>query len=140
MDPDTYFCGCSRVGTFKCKTHQNVEVHSGKGYSFNCPENTVFDTGAMRYPSGTRYDLISPHAIKRLAETYSEGAIRYGDNNWRKGLPFSNILSHIEAHIVEYKLGNADEDHLAHALWGIAALIEQETTHPELDDLYFHQK
>lgn len=107
----------------------------------NAANNYTFPTGAVRYPVNTRYDLISPYALERLAQTYNEGAVKYGDNNWRKGLPFSNILSHVMSHLVEYnKNTNAEEDHLAHALWGIAALIEQETTHPDCNDLYFHGK
>jgi len=35
-----------------------------------------------RYP---RYDLISHVGLRRLAETYAEGAERYQVHNWRRG-------------------------------------------------------
>ena len=97
----------------------------------------TFDSGAQRQKlDDVRYDLISPIALKRLARVYAHGATRYGENNWRKGFPVSVLLNHILAHLVAYLERAKDEDHLAHAFWGIAALIEQEELRPEFDDRY----
>lgn len=45
-----------------------------------------FSTGAVRSKDadGTRYDLISPVGLRRLAETCKEGADKYGEGNWKK--------------------------------------------------------
>ncbi|KKM00023.1 hypothetical protein LCGC14_1808530 [marine sediment metagenome] len=107
-----------------------------------------FNSGAVRSKlDDVRYDLISPQALRRLAATYAEGAEKYGDNNFRKGMEFSNVLNHVLTHIFDY-LADEDnhpmyegievEDHLAHACWGLMTLMEQEETKPELNDLYFH--
>lgn len=98
------------------------------------------DSGAIRNKlDDVRYDLISSIALKRTAATYASGAERYGDNNWRKGIPFSNLLNHVIKHIFDYLEGvETDEDSLAHACWGLMALMEQESEHPEMNDLYFH--
>ena len=96
-----------------------------------------FDSGAVRAKLDTvRYDLISPQGLRRLAETYAEGAAKYGDNNWRKGMEFSNLLNHVIDHVYQYISGAGGEDHLAHAAWGLFALMEQEETQPNLNDLY----
>jgi len=103
-------------------------------------EQEKFDSGAVRSTLKPRFDLISPVAYKRLAMTYAEGSTKYTDNNWRKGMPFSSIINHLEHHIVLYKMGDRSEDHLSHCCFGLFALMEFELTKPELNDLYFHQK
>ena len=103
-----------------------------------------FDTGAKRgatvagqaddvYP---RFDLISPWALLRLARTYGEGAAKHGPNNWRKGMPGSDLMNRVLGHCLAYLRGDHTEDHLAHAMWGIAALIENEELRPELMDFW----
>jgi len=110
------------------------------------PSVKQFETGAVR--SGetaqgnktARYDLISSVGLRRIAETYGEGAIKYGDHNWRKGIPLSNIMNHAIAHIVAYLSGDSSEDHLAHAAWNIIAAMETEELRPQMNDLYFRAK
>ncbi len=113
--------------------------------TLNDDDSHHFDSGAKRAKlDDVRFDLISPVALRRLAATYSEGAVKYGDNNWRKGMEFSNVINHVLEHINIY-INNGDEesdladgeDHLAHAAWGLFTLMEQEATRPDLNDLYF---
>lgn len=97
----------------------------------------TYGTGAERSVLDTeRFDLVSPIALRRLAATYAEGAAKYSDHNWRKGFPVSSLLNHVLAHLANYQQGVSpdNEDELAHAAWGLFALMEQEVTHPELDD------
>lgn len=101
-----------------------------------------YATGAVRSSDaeGTRYDLISPIGLRRLAETYAEGAAKYGDHNWLKGFPASSLLNHLEKHINDWKAGVGAEDHLAHAAWGLFALMHFEETRPDLFDVAYRQK
>lgn len=103
-----------------------------------------FETGAVRdanvagkkdgeHPE--RYDLLSPIAIRRLAQTYGEGAAKYDDHNWRKGFPFSVMLNHCLAHVFAYMSGDKSEDHLAHGAWNLMALMHFEETLPQLNDI-----
>lgn len=82
-----------------------------------------------------RYDLLSPIAIRRIAETYGEGALKYDDHNWRKGMPISTCLNHALAHIFAYMTGDESEGHLEHAAWNLMAVMHFEETQPELFDL-----
>ena len=84
----------------------------------------VFATGARRSTdaAGVRYDLMSTIALRRLAETYAEGAAKYGADNWRKGIPSADLLNHAMRHVELYRSGDRSEDHLAHALWNLATL------------------
>ena len=100
-------------------------------------DNETFPTGSQRSKlDDVRFDLVSPFALQRLAATYAEGARKFGDNNWRKGQPFSAVLNHILNHITLYLAGDKGTDHLAHAAWGLFALMEQEETKPEMNDLF----
>ena len=104
-------------------------------------EREQFTSGAVRSGSvaGTqnpaRFDLISHVGLRRLAETYGEGALKYSANNWRRGIPASNCLNHALAHLNAYMAGDRTEDHLAHAAWTLFAIMEFEVTRPDLIDV-----
>lgn len=117
--------------------------------------------GARRYNKGKlRYELISSIFKKELARVYTAGAEKYtiynkdgtikddGANNWRKGLPWMEVLGSALRHLEKFQMGedyDSDIDpeitkiygktlHLAHAAWNIATIIDFMETHPELDD------
>lgn len=95
-----------------------------------------YDTGAVR--SGdceqTRYDLISPIGLERLAQTYAEGAAKFGAFNWENGMPITDLLNHAIAHIFKYLRGDRSEDHLAHAAWNLLGAIHSGELWPELNE------
>ena len=51
-----------------------------------------FGTGAVRSSDAeqTRYDLISPIGLERIARTCAEGAKKYTPHNWERGMPVSD--------------------------------------------------
>lgn len=101
-------------------------------------EQVQYESGAVRSADAedVRYDLISPFGLERLARTYAEGAAKYSDHNWRKGMPVSVMINHAMRHVVLYLRGDRAEDHLAHAAWNLFAVMEFEATRPELLDLF----
>lgn len=96
-----------------------------------------FETGAVRSSDADseRYDLISPVALQSLARTCAEGAAKYGDHNWLKGMPHSSFLNHALRHLRMYQQGDRTEDHLGHAMWNVMGLIHMSHTRPDLCDL-----
>lgn len=94
-----------------------------------------FDTGAVRSTDaeGVRYDLITPIGLARLAGTYAEGARKYSDNNWLRGMPITDLLNHAIRHQYLYLSGDRSEDHLAHAAWGLFAAMHSEEKWPHLN-------
>lgn len=96
----------------------------------------IFPSGASRSKDcdELRFDLIptKPHA--RLARRYGGGAATHGANNWRKGMPWSDVINHLENHLNRFKAGNQSDDDLAAIAWGAFTLMEYEETHQELDD------
>lgn len=89
-----------------------------------------FASGARRdTQSGKpRYDLIPPGPLKRLAELYERGAVKYGDSNWEKGMPCSRIIASLMRHVEQFREGDRTEDHLAAVAWNAFALIYFEGT------------
>lgn len=99
-------------------------------------ETVTFSTGAVRSADrvGERYDLISPIGLKRLAQTCAEGAAKYDDFNWEKGMDVPEMLNHAISHIYTYLSGDRSEDHLAHATWNLLGAIHSEEKWPELNE------
>jgi hypothetical protein len=96
---------------------------------------STFNSGAVRSAdaNGTRYDLISPIALERWAAACAEGAAKYGDFNWEKGMPANDILNHAIRHLYKFLSGDRSEDHLGHALWNIGGAIHSLELWPELN-------
>lgn len=95
-----------------------------------------FSTGAVRSRDreGERYDLISPIGLRRLARTCHEGAIKYSDFSWERGMPIHDILNHAIAHLYQYLSGDRSEDHLAHTAWNCFAAMHSEELWPHLNE------
>ena len=85
-----------------------------------------FVTGAQRdtQEGKGRFDLLPVHAITRLAQHFENGAKKYGDNNWLKGIPLSRYLDSMLRHAFKFKGGLKDEDHLAAVIWNACCLLE----------------
>jgi len=103
-----------------------------------------FASGAIRSSDADdfRYDLISPHALCRLAATYKEGEDKYPSDptthqpNWKRGMPISSLMNHAIKHLYDYLAGGTDEDNLAHATWNIFAVMDFEATRPDCQDCF----
>ncbi len=66
--------------------------------------------------------------------TYAEGAVKYGARNWLKGIPASDLINHAIRHIYLWLGGDMSEDHLAHAVWNLLAVMHFEDTKPDMID------
>lgn len=85
-----------------------------------------FSTGSKRdtRENKGRYDLLPPRAIKRLAQLYERGAVKYGDRNWEKGQPVTRYIDSMIRHAFQALQGKADEDHLIAVAWNALAAVE----------------
>jgi hypothetical protein len=92
-----------------------------------------FSTGAHRDTSEGkgRFDLIPYEALQRVAVTYQKGAEKYGENNWKKGMPIERFIDSGCRHAYKHLAGWRDEDHLAMALWNFMGAIFMDE-HPEI--------
>lgn len=87
---------------------------------------TEFESGAVRDVQSDkgRMDLLPKMAIWALARHYEEGAKKYADRNWEKGMPLSRMLDSAERHLFKFELGMTDENHLIAAIWNVIGMYE----------------
>jgi hypothetical protein len=85
-----------------------------------------FDTGAVRdaQEGKGRFDLLPVHAITRLAKHFENGAKKYGDENWRKGIPVRVYLDSALRHLFKLLGRENSEDHAAASIWNLCCFIE----------------
>lgn len=85
-----------------------------------------FETGARRdiQQGKGRYDLLPMHAIERVAKIYEGGAVKYGEDNWRKGIPLRRYCDSALRHLCKAIQGQTDEDHFAMAAWNLMSLMD----------------
>jgi len=72
----------------------------------------TFHTGAKRSEVMPRFDLITKELYYRLAQRATGklrqngeavgGALQYGEGNWERGLPTSDVLNHVLNHITTW--------------------------------------
>lgn len=74
-----------------------------------------FESGAVRDSADgkPRPDLQSPYAQERIGHWLRLGAEKYAERNWEAGMNFSRCVASIERHLMAFKMGKRDEDHLA---------------------------
>jgi hypothetical protein len=98
----------------------------------------TFDTGAQKEMTDDkpRVELIPGTALLRLGKWYEEGAKKYEDWNWIKGIPLSTCLGSLLRHAYKYQMGDRSEDHpAAIAFWANAIMHFEDAGPPELNDL-----
>jgi len=95
----------------------------------------IYKSGASRNDIGKiRLDLIPPEALLELGEVFGEGAVRHGDENWKKGMPNSVVLNHMMRHLLLYMKGDRDEPHMGKVMFGCCVLIWNEENNVNLED------
>lgn len=62
-------------------------------------------------------------AMLELSVHFRDGAEKYGENNWKKGLPEWSYLSSAVRHYLKWRRGDEDERHDRAFLWNIVCLI-----------------
>jgi hypothetical protein len=61
--------------------------------------------------------------ILEAAIHFEEGAKKYGENNWQKGLPVNCYLDSAIRHYLKWRRGDKNEAHDRAFVWNIMALI-----------------
>ena len=69
-----------------------------------------------------------------VAKHFEEGAKKYGENNWQKGIPLHSYIDSAVRHYLKYSAGITDERHDRAFVWNILCAIWTIQNKPELDD------
>ena len=70
-----------------------------------------------------------------VSKHFESGAIKYGDNNWKKGMGLHYYLSSAVRHFLEHKRGDTDEPHNRAFVWNLLCAAWTLKHKPELDDI-----
>ena len=62
-----------------------------------------------------RFDLIDGPALFEMAKVLHTGAVKYGENNWRK-IPITDHLNHLIMHAYAELSKDNSDDHLSHIM------------------------
>jgi len=58
-----------------------------------------------------------------LAKHFEEGAKKYDENNWKKGIPVKNYIDSAVRHFLKWRRGDSDENHSIAFMWNIVCCI-----------------
>ena len=95
-------------------------------------DNRQFDTGAQRDTSEgkLRMSLLPQQELKRVMKRYLDGAEKYGENNWMKGMPLSVYYDCAHRHLEAWWRGEDSEDHAAAVVWNmLCAMYTEKKSH-----------
>lgn len=104
-------------------------------------KNRQFDTGAQRDTGDgkLRMSLMPQQELKRVMKRYLDGAEKYGENNWMKGMPLSVYFDCAHRHLEAWWRGDDDEDHAAAVVWNMLCAMYTERMSNDLD-AFPHEK
>lgn len=69
------------------------------------------------------YEKSMSTMLLEVAIHFEEGAAKYGDNNWQKGVPITSYIDSATRHYMKVLRGDQDEPHLRAFVWNILCLI-----------------
>ena len=72
--------------------------------------------------------------LLEVAKHFEEGAVKYGDNNWRKGIPVRVYIDSAIRHYLKFLRGDQDEPHDRAFCWNILCAIWTCKHKPDLND------
>lgn len=89
---------------------------------------------ALRYASEKIFPDRSTFVIE-VSIHFEEGANKYGERNWQKGIPLHCYIDSAIRHYLKYKRGDNDERHDRATCWNILCGIWTLENKPELNDI-----
>lgn len=69
-----------------------------------------------------------------VAKHFEDGAIKYSDNNWRKGIPVHCYIDSAVRHYLKFLAGWHDEPHDRAVIWNLMCAIWTCDNKPELNE------
>jgi len=78
-------------------------------------------------------------ALLELSKHYEQGALKYADRNWEKGIKLHSFINSGVRHYLKFKRGDQDEPHDRAFLWNMFGAIWTHNNKPEMIDLPFKE-
>lgn len=84
------------------------------------------------YSQAVHVDL--PKLMLDVAKHFENGALKYGEHNWEKGIPVSRYIDSAVRHLMKDCACETDEDHAAAFVWNCMCAAWTIEYLPEMDD------
>ena len=91
--------------------------------AFTEKEETRYLYAALLKFVATAYDGETETMLLEAAIHFEEGAKKYGDHNWQKGIPVNCYLDSAIRHYLKWRRGDKDEHHDRAFVWNIMCCI-----------------
>lgn len=72
--------------------------------------------------------------VLEVSKHFEEGALKYGENNWQKGIPTRCYIDSAVRHYLKHRRGDTDERHDRAFCWNLICCIWTCLHIPELND------
>lgn len=76
-------------------------------------------------------------ALLEVAKHYEDGAKKYADRNWEKGIPLHCYIDSGVRHYLKFMRGDTDEPHDRAFIWNMLGLLWTHDNLPQMNDLPF---
>ena len=81
-----------------------------------------------------------PTLMLDVAKHFENGALKYGEHNWQKGIPISRYIDSATRHLMKDLAGETDEDHAAAFVWNCMCAAWTMEYLPAMDDYTLARK
>ena len=92
----------------------------------------------VHYSLAVHVDL--PKLMLDVARHFENGALKYGERNWQKGIPISRYIDSALRHLMKDLAGETDEDHAAAFVWNCMCAAWTMEHLPAMDDYTLARK
>ena len=90
---------------------------------FQKTKNTTFLYGALCKFADEAYNRNVTTMFLEVAKHFEEGAKKYGENNWQKGIPVNCYIDSAIRHYLKWLRGDTDEPHDRAFVWNLMCCI-----------------
>ena len=73
-------------------------------------------------------------ALLEVSKHFEEGAKKYGEYNWQKGIPVHSYIDSAVRHYLKHRRGDTDEAHDRAFIWNIMCAIWTIENKPEMNE------
>lgn len=127
------------VAEFMTAPHQREIINCFEDFKINGDDNYLLHILNLFITHHTYKDECSilwqvTNTILEVSKHFEEGAKKYGEYNWQKGIPTHCYIDSAVRHYLKYLRGDTDEPHDRAFVWNILCCIWTCKHKPELND------
>lgn len=90
---------------------------------FQSDNDTAHLYAALDHFTRTAFGGSRETMLLEVAKHFEDGARKYGENNWQKGLPVNCYIDSSVRHYLKYRRGDNDEPHHRAFVWNLMCCI-----------------